>query len=737
MVITKELSIAPPRERAGESQLQPLAIPSGIPRSRGNEIMEDQDRQVQMFIAQASTNADMLRRFSVEYGPEELVAMVRATGAVAESEAESVAAALGAAGYTNTALLADLDAKELRTELQEQGKELAAPVVRTLVRNVMLSTNVLGYSEIRAGIADAAVNLSEGRQSRRGSLRRMASMSASAGRARVTSESPPRARDEHDEEVVIMEREEVSGATAELQRIQEEAADPNTDPTADPTSVGEGPEQGGHSRVAASEATMTEILDGIAEGTFRSVDARQVTATAQAVTHKNNATENNFPVQLWETPIPEQVPEMGAGQHLEVAGPAVLSQEVLEAIATRPSPLQVRSGPGARSDQAAPSQEPSFSSEQVTTVAGEALSQTNSVAATEVLGEQQQSSAADCQEHEQGAFRHHPQAAFATPGGAQQQQVQQGGEGRSASRSTELSTQVSLAVTAAMDTLSGASDDSWIQEGEPISREGMIAIPGSGAWMHTAAVQRAAMVAAMHCRLQDEDARAVEDILQGCAVQHAARILQMKRLEREQQQLVEAEKQAMQAKADMQGQQLQEQQEAAEQIAADMVRQQMSHQQREDLLMDRLAAGRLTSSNAELGLDEEATFQRQQLEEAQVKAAEAEVKTQEQMKAAQELAADMVREQAQQDLQTNPFIYPPSQQRQGGKSSTEQWAVPQGAGGTTRSSCGRQHGAGSAQSGAVPQPCDLPCRTIAGASTASSWDAGCTCFESVLLCSHR
>ena len=79
--------------------------------------MEDQDRQVQMFIAQASTNADMLRRFSVEYGPEELVAMVRATGAVAESEAESVAAALGAAGYTNTVLLADLDAKELRTEL--------------------------------------------------------------------------------------------------------------------------------------------------------------------------------------------------------------------------------------------------------------------------------------------------------------------------------------------------------------------------------------------------------------------------------------------------------------------------------------------------------------------------------------------------------------------------------------------------------------------------------------------
>ena len=74
---------------------------------------------MEMFIEQANTNAQYLRILSKEYGPGDLAAAVQATGEIAGGEVGSVADALGAAGYTNTALLADLDATELRQELRE------------------------------------------------------------------------------------------------------------------------------------------------------------------------------------------------------------------------------------------------------------------------------------------------------------------------------------------------------------------------------------------------------------------------------------------------------------------------------------------------------------------------------------------------------------------------------------------------------------------------------------------
>ena len=142
--------------------------------------MEDSENVVELlqFITQASANADLLRKLSQGHGPGEPAELVRSAGAVAEEGVESVAAALVAAGYANTATLVELDAAELRKLLKGQVKELKPPVVRS----TMVSPTVLGYAQVREGIADASVLLSEGRASRRGSQRGMASESARRSR---------------------------------------------------------------------------------------------------------------------------------------------------------------------------------------------------------------------------------------------------------------------------------------------------------------------------------------------------------------------------------------------------------------------------------------------------------------------------------------------------------------------------------------------------------------------------
>ena len=146
--------------------------------------MDDSEELYQRYVALANVNAEMLSRMSKNYGPEELAHLVRATGVIPEDEVLAVATALMDAGYENSATLADMDAAELRRELQEQGQALKMPVIRTLVRNIKLDAHVLGYMEIRASIADTAVSLSRGRSLGLDTPRRGASETMESSAAR-------------------------------------------------------------------------------------------------------------------------------------------------------------------------------------------------------------------------------------------------------------------------------------------------------------------------------------------------------------------------------------------------------------------------------------------------------------------------------------------------------------------------------------------------------------------------
>ena len=196
-----------------------------------------------------------------------------------------------------------------------------------------------------------------------------------------------------------------------LQEVTEVTTDPNTDLTANPTV----PTEAGQAvapPTPADEEVMSEVLDGISQGTFAACKNAKLTVTGA---ENNNNTNNDFPVVLSEKLISEQAQEMGAGHPLRVAGPAVLAPGVLEGILVKPSPLRVQSGPGAR-------RSPDRSLSQTPTLSSQALSQDTtgavSLAVTEVLGSQQQRCTGDsgeCEEHNVVASRH-PSDVFTIPG---------------------------------------------------------------------------------------------------------------------------------------------------------------------------------------------------------------------------------------------------------------------------------------------------------------------------------
>jgi len=151
----------------------------------------DDGTYMQQYMADASANAELLRRMNEKYGPEQMLELVRSTGIIDGDDDEDpgeerVAAALLSAGYRKTAMLCELDAVVLQAELKEQGVDLRPIVVRTLINQILIDPHVAYYRDLRELATSRSMSAA------RSASRRPGQQGVATGRGRpfLVSESP-------------------------------------------------------------------------------------------------------------------------------------------------------------------------------------------------------------------------------------------------------------------------------------------------------------------------------------------------------------------------------------------------------------------------------------------------------------------------------------------------------------------------------------------------------------------